>query len=173
KGQYQLLQQSRTQPDPNAFMAAQNQTGWSWGARMFIQMMMLTEQQGVLNSGWHLLGRLHLIEREFNRLKASDTLWNNGKGSIGFSDYTKQEAEGITNNDWLLIALSYVAERDMTQYLDMWGFSFSDKAKQQVTALSLSNMPLTYFASSNQGYCLDEFAKTPLDVDGTTAWPLN
>ncbi|MFA0173384.1 hypothetical protein AB4424_25720, partial [Vibrio splendidus] len=119
------------------------------------------------------LGRLHLIEREFNRLKASDTLWNNGKGSIGFSDYTKQEAEGITNNDWLLIALSYVAERDMKQYLDMWGFSFSDKAKQQVTALSLSNMPLTYFASSNQGYCLDEFAKTPLDVDGTTAWPLN
>ncbi|ARP37816.1 ImpA family metalloprotease [Vibrio syngnathi] len=173
KGQYQLLQQSRTQPDPNAFMAAQNQTGWSWGARVFIQMMMLTEQQGVLNSGWHLLGRLHLIEREFNRLKASDELWSNGKGSIGFSDYTTQEAAGITNNDWLLIALSYVAERDMTQYLDMWGFSFSDKAKQQVTALSLSNMPLTYFASSNQGYCLDEFAKKPLNVDGTTVWPLN
>ena len=173
KGQYQLLQQSRTQPDPSAFMAAQNQTGWSWGARIYIQMMMLAEQQGVLNSGWHLLGRLHLIEREFNRLKGGDELWNDRKGSIGFSDYTRQEAVDITNNDWLLIALSYVAERNMTQYLDMWGFSFSDKAKQQVTALSLSNMPLTYFASSNQGYCLDEFAKTPLDVDGTTIWPLN
>jgi hypothetical protein len=106
-------------------------------------------------------------------LKGGDELWNDRKGSIGFSDYTRQEAVDITNNDWLLIALSYVAERNMTQYLDMWGFSFSDKAKQQVTALSLSNMPLTYFASSNQGYCLDEFAKTPLDVDGTTIWPLN
>ncbi|MFA0007831.1 ImpA family metalloprotease, partial [Vibrio sp. 10N.261.46.E12] len=172
KAQYELLQQSRTETDPNAFMAAQNQTGWSWGARIYIQMMMLTEQQGVLNSGWHLLGRLHLIEREFNRLKGSDELWNDRKSSIGFSDYTRQEAADITNNDWLLIALSYVGERDMTKYLDMWGFSFSDKAKQQVIALSLNDMPLKYFASSNQGYCLDEFAKTALDVDGTTVWPL-
>ncbi|NMV43142.1 hypothetical protein HKB00_04505, partial [Vibrio parahaemolyticus] len=40
KGQFELLQASRTQADPNAYMAAQNQTGWSWGARVYIQMMM-------------------------------------------------------------------------------------------------------------------------------------
>ncbi|TKE77125.1 MULTISPECIES: ImpA family metalloprotease, partial [unclassified Vibrio] len=173
KGQYELLQQSRAQSDPNAFMAAQNQTGWSWGARVFIQMMMLTEQQGVLSSGWHLLGRLHLIEREFNRLKSSDELWVANRQTIGFDSYSREEANQITNDDWLLVALSYVNERDMRNYLDMWGFSFTDKAKQQVVTLNLPPMPLTYFASSNQGYCVDEFATAPISIDGTTPWPIN
>ncbi|MCV5641032.1 hypothetical protein OFN49_39710, partial [Escherichia coli] len=78
--------------------------------------------------------------------------------------YTKDEANSISNNDWLLIALSYVAQRDMTNYLDMWGFSFSEKAKQQVVALNLTPMPLTYFASSNTGYCLNEFAQMPVSI---------
>ncbi|WP_261882854.1 ImpA family metalloprotease [Vibrio pelagius] len=173
KGQYELLQQSRTQPDPNAFMAQQSQTHWSWGARVFIQMMMLAQEQGVLDYGWHMLGRLHLIEREFNRLKSSDDLWNTNKQTIGFNSYSREEANQITNDDWLLIALSYVNERDMRNYLDMWGFNFTDKAKSQVAALSLTPMPLTYFASSSRGYCVDEFAKAPISVDGVTAWPLN
>ncbi|PML29097.1 ImpA family metalloprotease, partial [Vibrio sp. 10N.261.52.A1] len=173
KGQYELLQESRNQPDPNAYMAQQNQTSWSWGARIFIQMMMLVQEQGVLDYGWHMLGRLHLIEREFNRLKSSDELWNTNKQTIGFDSYSRDEANQITNNDWLLIALSYVNERDMRNYLDMWGFNFSDKAKQQVATMSLVPMPLTYFASSNQGYCVDEFAKRPISVDGSTAWPIN
>ncbi|MGI9888844.1 ImpA family metalloprotease, partial [Vibrio chagasii] len=173
KGQYELLQESRKQPDPNAYMAQQNQTSWSWGARVFIQMMMLAQEQGVLDYGWHMLGRLHLIEREFNRLKSSDELWNANKQNIGFDSYSRDEANQISNDDWLLIALSYVNERDMRNYLNMWGFNFSDKAKQQVATMSLAPMPLTYFASSNQGYCVDEFAKRPISVDGVTAWPLN
>ncbi len=173
KGQYELLQESRKQSDPNAYMAQQNQTSWSWGARVFIQMMMLAQEQGVLDYGWHMLGRLHLIEREFNRLKSSDELWNANKQNIGFDSYSRDEANQISNDDWLLIALSYVNERDMRNYLNMWGFNFSDKAKQQVATMSLAPMPLTYFASSNQGYCVDEFAKRPISVDGVTAWPLN
>lgn len=165
--------QSQTQPDPNAFMAQQSQTHWSWGARVFIQMMMLAQEQGVLDYGWHMLGRLHMIEREFNRLKSSDDLWNTNKQTIGFNSYAREEANQITNDDWLLIALSYVNERDMRNYLDMWGFNFTDKAKSQVASLSLTPMPLTFFASSSRGYCVDEFAKAPISVDGVTAWPLN
>ncbi|HCH0241118.1 TPA: hypothetical protein NJ841_001251, partial [Vibrio parahaemolyticus] len=51
--------------------------------------------------------------------------------------------------------------------------SFSEKAKQQVVALNLTPMPLTYFASSNTGYCLNEFAQMPVSIDGQTVWPLN
>ncbi len=173
KGQYELLQQSRQQADPNAFMAAQNQTGWSWGARVYIQMMMATQQQGILNDGWHLLGRLHLIEREFNRLKGSAELWDARKESIGFSQYSLDEANAISNNDWLLVALSYITERDMRVYLDMWGFTFSDKAKQQVITQNHPAMPLNYFVSSNTGYCTTDFAKQFVPVDGVTAWPSN
>ncbi|EOX4965670.1 ImpA family metalloprotease [Vibrio alginolyticus] len=173
KGQFELLQASRTQADPNAYMAAQNQTSWSWGARVYIQMMMAAQHEGVLKNGWHLLARLHLIEREFNRLKSDDALWDERRLSIGFANYSREEANSISNNDWLLIALSYISQRDMTSYLDMWGFSFTEKAKQQVVALNLPPMPLTYFASSNTGYCLNEFAQTPITIDGQTVWPLN
>ncbi|MGF1779297.1 ImpA family metalloprotease [Vibrio nomapromontoriensis] len=173
KGQFELLQQSRLQADPNAFMAAQNQTGWSWGARIYIQMMMSAQQQGVLKNGWHLLGRLHLIEREFNRLKASESFWEERKASIGFTHYSQAEANTLNNNDWLLVALSYITQRDMRSYLDMWGFHFSDKAKQQVAAMSVDVMPMTYFAATSQGYCLDEFATNPVSINGSNVWPLN
>lgn len=172
KGQYQLLQQSRNDTDPNAFMAAQNQTGWSWGARVFIQIMMQAQNQGELDNGWHLLGRLHILEREFNRLKGDEALWLASRDNIGFSSYSRDEANSINNNDWLLIALSIITERDMRDYLDMWGFSFSDKAKSEVITKSLQAMPLTYFASSGTGYCVDEFAETEIPVDGATIWPL-
>lgn len=167
-----MLKQSRLEADPNAYMAAQNQANWSWGARIYIQMMMLAQEQGILTTGWHLLGRLHTIEREFNRSAKSEELWNAGKGSIGFSDYTLEEAKAISSDDWQLIAISYVTQRDMRAYLDMWGFSFENKAKQQVGSLSLTAMPLKYFASENTGYCLDDFAKYPLDVDVSAVWPL-
>ncbi|MBT0112641.1 ImpA family metalloprotease [Vibrio alginolyticus] len=173
KGQFELLQASRTKADPNAYMAAQNQTSWSWGARVYIQIMMAAQHEGVLKSGWHLLARLHLIEREFNRLKSDDALWDERRLSIGFANYSREEANSISNSDWLLIALSYISQRDMTSYLDMWGFSFTEKAKQQVVELNLPPMPLTYFASSNTGYCLNEFAQTPITIDGQTVWPLN
>lgn len=173
KEQYDLLQQSRQQADPNAFMAAQNKTGWSWGARIYIQMMMAAQQQGILQDGWHLLGRLHLIEREFNRLKGSVELWDARKESIGFSQYSLDEANAISNNDWLLVALSYITERDMREYLNMWGFTFSDKAKQQVITHNHPVMPLNYFVSSNTGYCTTDFAKQFVPVDGVTAWPSN
>lgn len=172
KSQYELLQTSRQQADPNAYMAAQNQTSWSWGARVFIQIMMQAQSQGVISNGWHLLGRLHILEREFNRVRKSEELWLANRENIGFSSYSRDEANAISNNDWLLIAFSTVAERDMRDYLDMWGFSFSDKAKSEVSAKSLSAMPLSYFASSNTGYCLDEFALREIPVDGMTIWPL-
>ncbi|MCL9775080.1 ImpA family metalloprotease [Vibrio sp. S4B1] len=173
KGQFELLQQSRLQADPNAFMAQQNQMGWSWGARVYIQMMMSAQQEGILKNGWHLLGRLHLIEREFTRLKSSETLWEERKASIGFAHYSQAEANALNNNDWLLVALSYITQRDMRNYLDMWGFSFTDKALQQVATMSLDVMPMTYFATSSQGYCLDEFATNPVSINGSNVWPLN
>jgi hypothetical protein len=171
KGLYELLQQSRSQADANAFMAAQDQSSWSWGARVYIQMMMAAQQQGVLQDGWHLLGRLHLIEREFNRLAASPELWDKQKATIGFEQYSHDEAQSISNNDWLLVAISYVLQRDMRQYLDMWGLSFSDKAKAQVASGNYALMPMNYFVTSNTGYCTSEFATQMITVDGTTAWP--
>lgn len=172
KAQFELLQASRLQADPNGYMAQQNQTSWSWGARVFIQIMMQAQNQGVIDNGWHLLGRLHILEREFTRLKSADELWVANRAQIGFSSYSRDEANAISNNDWLLIAFSVITNRDMRQYLDMWGFQFSDKAISEVSAKSLPPMPLSYFASNPGGYCLDEFATNEVAIDGSSSWPL-
>lgn len=172
KALFELLQSSRNQPDPQTFMQQQNLTGWSWGARIYIQMMMSAQSQHVVSNGWHLLGRLHLLEREFNRLDNSVEVWNSGRASIGFAQYTLDEAKAMSRNDWLLVALSKVATRDMTAYLEMWGFAFSDKAKLQVSSNGYAAMPLQFFATSKTGYCTTEFATRPVNVDGITQWPL-
>ncbi len=96
--------------------------------------MMLAQEQGVLDYGWHMLGRLHLIEREFNRLKSSDELWNANKQNIGFDSYSRDEANQISNDDWLLIALSYEWARH-EELFNMWGFNFSELKRSNKSRL--------------------------------------
>ncbi len=173
KEHFDLLQKDVVSDLAEDSMANQNQKSWSWGARVIIQTMMATQYEKVLNNGWHLLGRLHILEREFGRAIASDEQWAARKDKIGFGTLTREQARNLGKNDWLLIALSRVSERDLREYLTMWGLSFTDLGKTQVAAMNLTTMPKRFFASSAKGYCTTDFARYPVDIDGTSAWPLN
>lgn len=172
KAMYELLQTSRSEPDPAEYMRQLNNNGWTWGARLYIQMMMSAQGEGILSNGWHLLGRLHILERNFNQADNSESNWDLAKGQLGFSQYNFSELNSLSQNDWLLISLSRVLEKDMTNYLTMYGFVFSDKAKGQVAANGYSAMPLNFYVSSNIGYCKTEFASSRVPIDGSTSWPL-
>ncbi|MDN3679791.1 ImpA family metalloprotease [Vibrio tapetis subsp. quintayensis] len=167
---FTYLQESRNQGDPAQYMRDKNLTSWSAGARIFIQMMMSAQEQGVLNNGWHLIARLHLADREFTRAIKTEEAWQAKNVSLAMSDYSLSESKAISNNDWLLIQISNVLGRDMRNYLNMWGLEYTDKAAEQVQALSLTPMPMNYFASTNTGYCKDMTPQT-LAVDGSTVWP--
>lgn len=149
----QTLQESRNQSDPFAYMQAADLTGWSDGVAISIQMMMSVQDQGVLENGWHLLARLHILHREFRRADNSDEAWEAQRASLGFSMFTRQEANALNNNDWLAISFSIVAERDMGDYLRMWGLEVGAEASAQIASLGYPALPTQFFDSTATGYC--------------------
>jgi hypothetical protein len=168
---FDALQTAQSEADPTQYMIDQSFNGWSHGAAIYIQMMMATQAQGALQDGWILLPRLHILEREFGSALSDETTWDANKSALGFSTYSLTEANAISKNDWLNIALSKVTGLAMDNYLTMWGFPPSTKAKQQVTALGLPTMNKTFYASEGREFCkgLD---KPAVAVDGASAWPL-
>lgn len=144
---------SRQQADPVAYMQAAELNSWSQGVAITLQMMMAAQAEGVLSSGWHLLSRLHILDREFNRADDSDESWLARRDSLGFGQYSRDQARALDNNDWMLIALSKASGRDMRAFLLMWGLSFSNTAAAQVAALGYPAMPLAFYDSGARNYC--------------------
>ncbi len=177
KEAFDALQASVGQADPAAYLQTHYwgavTDNWSRGVSMTIQMMMLAEDQGKLLDGWHLLARLHILEREFNRAIANDAAWESKKVSLGFASFTRTEAAALSSNDWMVIALAQSTELDYRDYLTMWGMAFSAKAAAQVASFNYVVAPRAFFISSPQGYCKGEgFDGKQLPVDGGQVWPL-
>lgn len=151
----QTLMDSRSSADPFAYMQNADLTSWSQGVAIYIQMMMSAQDQGVLEDGWHLLARLHVLYREFRRADDSDESWAAKRDGLGFSQFTRQEAGALNNNDWLSIALSTVLGRDVRNFLNMWGLDVGATAAAQIASFSYPALPMKYFDSTANGYCKD------------------
>ncbi|CAA6823742.1 MAG: FIG01200241: hypothetical protein, partial [uncultured Thiotrichaceae bacterium] len=158
-------------------------SGWSQQFMVLLQAVMHAQKMGKLENGWHLLARLHILEREISR---ADDDWEANKASIGFSSYSLEEFNDISNsslkttdvrrNDWMLVSLSYAAGLDYRNYLTMFGIAFSQKASDQVASFNYPIVPQAFFISSSSGYCNeningDFLAKSTLPIDGTQVWP--
>lgn len=70
-----MLQASQHQADPFAYMQAAKLTSCSNGMATMLQTMVAAQIQGALQNGWHLLARVHILLREFERAKADDATW--------------------------------------------------------------------------------------------------
>ena len=90
---------------------------------------------------------------------------------LAFSTYTHVEAAEMSNNDWLTIALSYVTQCDMRDYLAMWGTPYSLKADQQVAVFNYATMPRTFFSSGDSQFC-ETLNQPPVAIDGVSGWPV-
>jgi len=147
-------------------------SGWSQQVLVLIQAMMHTQKQNKLDNGWHLLARLHILEREIKRVKED---WENRKNSIGFSLYSIDDFNVIGKNDWLLISLSYAGKIDFSNYLAMMGIEYTQKALDQVNTFGFSKVPKEFFISTSNGYCKEDqyggfLAKETISIDGATVW---
>lgn len=170
KSLFDTLKASQGESDPVAYMQAQGLTGWSQGVAMTIQMMMAGQGQGSLTNGWYLLARLHILEREFYTATRNETNWTAKKASLGLADYSLADAKSMSNNDWMNIATSVALQKDMREFLKMWGLPASQAANDQIAALSLPVMAKVFYAADGADFCkgLD---KTPVDVNAAMAWP--
>lgn len=173
---FEKLQESVGEANSTAYLKTNlwDNSNWSQQVLVTIQAMMHTQKMGNLNNGWHLLSRLHILEREINRVK---TDWDNKKSSIGFSTYTLNEFNAIRNNDWLLISFSFASGLDFRDYLSMMGIEYSQKASDQVASFSYPIVPKKIFVSTPNGYCKSNdtygafLDKSSLNVDGITVFP--
>ena len=172
---YGHLQTSLTQADPAAYVQTTvwDKNSWKYGATMFVQMLMSAQDSGALDNGWHLLSRLHILEREFNRASNDNDLWLAKREALGFSQYTATDAKLLNQNDWLLIAVSVATGFDYRDYFDIWSHDYSAEASAQLASLGLPTQPVFYYVSSGEGFCKGEgFDGRRLPLDTTTEWPL-
>jgi hypothetical protein len=137
-----------------------------------IQAMMHAQKLGKLDNGWHVLARVHILERELRRAKKD---WEAKKGSVGFSTYRLDESNTIRNNDWLIVSYSYAAQLDYRNYFDMMGIPYSQKARDQIVSFGFEVVPNSLFVSTDTGYCKTDDYGTILDrqtlpMDGSTAY---
>lgn len=151
-------------------------SNWSHQVSMTIQMMMNAQKEGKLQNGWHMLARLHMLDREFIRSDDSDEKWLAGKDTLGFSTYSRSEAKEINNNDWIVIAVSYVTGLDYRDFISAWGQTFSQKASDQVANFRYPKAPVVFFTSGSKEYCEwssrgDFLDKPSLPIDGNQSWP--
>ncbi|NRB39446.1 MAG: ricin-type beta-trefoil lectin domain protein [Pseudomonadales bacterium] len=165
---FETLKQSMLQADPFGFMQSAKLTSWSQGMSIYVQMMMAAQAQGSLEIGWHLLARLHVLEREFAIADNADESWLAKRDSLGFGQFALADAKALNNNDWLLIAISTVTERDYRDFLTMWGLSFTDVALQQVASYGYATMPMKFYQASGRDFCdgLDKSGIDIIDTDG-------
>ncbi len=174
---FDKLQESANAADATAYLKTNlwKTSGWSQQFMVTLQAMMHAQKMGKLQNGWHLLARLHILERELKRAKKD---WDNKKASVGFSNYSKTDIDAIDNNDWMLVSLSFAAGLDYRDYLNMMGIEYSQKAADQVASFNYPLVSKTYFASTPNGYCKSDaygnmLDKTPVPIDGKSVWPVN
>jgi hypothetical protein len=167
---YDRLQAAQATSDPFNAMAQLNLTAWNSGVVTYIQWMMAAENQGVLEDGWHLWARLHMFDREFNRADNSEDTWSATKANLGMSNLSLAEAKALNNNDWMVMALSFITGRDYRPMFELYGIGITDIATTQLNLLNYPEIQATFYGADGSDFCLG-FDKAELPLDGTSVWP--
>ena len=188
---FEIVQDSMHQPNPGAYVRARINAGaadadapedagdypekfavdWNMGATIYVELMMMAQRNGALENGWRLRTLVHVLEYNFDQALKNDAAWLAGRDWLGFGQYSRDEAKALSDDDFLLIAMSYATGLDYREPFDMFGIAFSAKAAAQVEALALSPLPREVFVSAPSDFCTG-LDKPALPADGTQIWPL-
>ncbi|ABV86226.1 ImpA family metalloprotease [Shewanella pealeana] len=169
--EFAVLQASMNQADPFAYMQAAKLTSWSNGMATMLQMMVAAQKHSALENGWHLLARLHILLREFERAKGSEELWLQKREQLGFSLFSLDAAKNISNNDFLMVAMSYATKLDYRELYQMWGLTTTPLAKEQLASFNFTVIDRKVYVYNPGDYCLSLDLQA-VAVDGQQAWPL-
>ena len=183
KAQYEALQQCVGESDRVSCMQGYWASSDFSGQSLFlIQAMMIAQkyaQNGyALSNGFHLLTRLHLLERYLMRDAQED--WENNRAKLGFDTYTKEEITNLDANDWMVVSLSWATGMDYRPFFDRYGQPYSAKASTQVESFGFSPVTAGYFVvEQDSGFILPAskdragayLDKQEVPLDGTSTYP--
>ncbi len=161
---YDVLQDAHGTSDPFATVNSTELNGWSQGAGAFIQMLMAAQDAGVVQRGWHLVGRLHVHDRTTRAADDDAISWDAAKVGLGFSSFTASEAGALSNNDYLLLAMGSVTGLDYRDWFDLFGLEVSPEAAAQIAGEGYPMVSRSFYALAADGACYPwEGAALPID----------
>ncbi|WP_163134230.1 ImpA family metalloprotease [Agarivorans sp. Alg241-V36] len=150
----QQLKDSRLSNDPYAYMADTHDNTSKRNSTMIISALMSAQSVGAVENGWHVIPRLHIFENAFQQAIISDEAWQEGKQSLGMSNYTRESAKYMLRNDKLLIALGSATQFDYRDWFSMLGLKLSARAIEQIQSHSYPILPQEFhWSEDNVSYC--------------------
>jgi len=182
KAQYSALQNCANSSDTVTCMKSYWDNS-NYAAQSLFTMQSMYQVQNyasgdyTLSEGFHLIGRLHILERFLKRDAKND--WANNKDKLGFSTYSLDEIKTITSNDWLLVSLAWASGLDFRPFFDMYGAPYSQKASDQVESFNFNKeTKKEFFAADSDGlFALPNgnpgsfFDRLSVPVDGSSEYP--
>lgn len=78
---------------------------------------------------------LNILDRLACYYDNSEATWEEYKDALGFSTYSQSEFQSISGNDFVLVAASYVGQKDMIEFFNGLTLETSDKAQEQVRSM--------------------------------------
>lgn len=166
---FEIIQDSQSHADPAQYMRSQDLSRQNYQTTMFVQLLAALENQDAFDDGWKMMPRLNVVTREFQDNNDNTSDWNRNAAGLGFGGMTLDTANSLSQNDWLLIAMSWSAQRDLRAYLEMWGYSYSDMALDHVAGLGLASLSPAYYAIDNNQHCFG-LDHPEIPMDGVTEW---
>lgn len=139
------------------------------GDRMnfYLQLVHRSDDVGWLDSGWDVYTLLYLHDRLTDQALRDEDTWDAGKGALGFDTYA--DRPDMDGNDFMLLSMSWLTERDQRPFFDMFGITWSAAADAQLDAYGLEPEPRTFWASTNANLAPHP---DPVFIDGVSVWPL-
>ena len=139
------------------------------GDRMnfYLQLVHRSDDVAWLDSGWDVYTLMYLQDRLLDQALVDEDTWDAGKGALGFDTYAdRPELDG---NDFMLLSMSWITERDQRPFFAMFGIEWTAEADTQLEAYGLEPEPPSYWASDN---CNLAPSPDPVLIDGVSPWPL-
>ncbi|MEF1219266.1 hypothetical protein REH76_15965, partial [Photobacterium damselae] len=106
----------------------------------YIQMILQADKMVLfdgtrLERGYDIFTTLYLYSRSFGKYSKNKESWDLNKTKLGFEMFSYNNEHGpiasITGNDFMLVTLSYITQKDWTAFFDMFGLRNSDTAIAQ------------------------------------------
>jgi hypothetical protein len=173
---FEWLQQGALTDDPSGYVYDRLWAGEGIydqnGERMAFYMQVVHTSEDIMaargGNGWDVYTLMYLLERIVTHASDNGT-WSEHKDGLGFSTYTYPPT-GMSGNDFMLVAMSFVTGRDQRPFFDMWGVSYTGAASSQVEAYGFAEAPRVFYPNTDSSH---PPSVDPVPVDGQGSWPLD
>ena len=130
-------------------------------------------QLAYTQQSWEVYTKLYIMDRILSDAvkDTTDMKWKAVKDKLGFSSYSRSDANSLNGNDFMYLAVSNIAGKDYSRYFQAWGIEVSAAAKAQIAANNITeSVPAVFYYVNNELPADMPSLADAIPLDGTSAW---